>query len=173
MDETFDSLDDALHALVFAFAEDLHETGMRTDDARAAAQPDTAKISRLGGYDIVGQYAMGQFMDMRNRFSDAGLLISALHDDPSRLPELMDGVLGQLKAMRGDGRLMKSAMVLLPSMIPDVALDRDAVARGADDALEWMEKDLFPLFLNLCPPRVRPAPARENSPARPPAPPVR
>ena len=150
--EKFDSLDEALGALTFALADELHEKNAQINDARAATRRDPAKISRLAGEEIVYQYAMGQFSELRDKFSEAGLKILSLHDDPSFLPELMNTALNQLKSMQGDGRLLKSAMILLPSQMPETSLERAAVAKGIADAVQWLETDLFPLVAGLCPP---------------------
>ena len=151
-EEKLDSLDEALGALMFALADELHEKNAQINDARTAEQINPAKISRLAGEEIVYQYAMGQFSELRDKFSEAGQKLLSLHDDPSFLPELMNAAMEQLKTMQTDGRLLKSAMILLPSQVPEISLERAAVAKGIGDALQWLESDLFPLITELCPP---------------------
>lgn len=165
-DEKFDSLREALGALTFSLAEELGEKEEQIKDALAASRRDAAKISRLAGYEITCRYAVGQFLDMNNKFSEAGAKILSLHDDPSFLPALMKEAAEQLKTRESDGRLLKSAMVLIPSEITSITLDRTAVARGIKDAIEWLETDLFPLFREMCPPP--PVKPRPPSPPQPP-----
>lgn len=153
--DTFDSLRDALEALTFVLAEELHEKDMQIKDA--LANRNKIKASRAAGEDAVYQYALGMFLDMNNQYSEAGKNIALLCDDPSRLPALMDEVLTQVKAMRDDGRFLKAAMILIPSRVEGIMPDRAAVEKGVDEAIRALDEELFPIFRDASPPPSPPS----------------